>query len=123
MIEGCQPTRRILCYSRSMSAVIQLYLDDESAEKLRLLASANHLTLSGTAASIIFQFFIEGEVLTKKAPGAKMISRPTWRHPKGEWPGKHAENAKRRRKRLKEAQKRVYSCPLLPTDLRCESES
>lgn len=64
-----------------MSNTFQVHIDSETAKKLRKLAEANHLTYSGAIASIVYQFFSDNEVLTKKAPRAKMISRPTWRFP------------------------------------------
>lgn len=64
-----------------MSDTFQVHIDSETAKKLRKLAEANHLTYSGAVASIVYQFFSDNEVLTKKAPRAKMISRPTWRFP------------------------------------------
>lgn len=68
-----------------MSYPIQMHIDDETAEKLRVLAVKNHLTHAGAAASIIFQFFTTGPgILTRKAPRVKLISRPTWRLPEDE---------------------------------------
>ena len=63
-----------------MSYLIQMHVDLQTAQKLQSLAEKHHLTTSGAAASIIFQFFEVGpSVLTKKAPRVKVIARPTWR--------------------------------------------